>query len=88
VDGRVVILTAEDYTLHELSDVASRVWEFVAEPVSLDEIARRISGEYDVTPERAGRDLVGFIPALLDIGAVVVNPDESEIAETMYRDYA
>lgn len=75
-DGKVVILTTWDYSLHELNEVAGRVWEFVSEPASVSEVAERISREYDVTPERAGKDLVDFLPALLEIGAIALRERE------------
>ncbi len=79
--GKVVILTTADYSLHELNEVASRVWEFVAEPTPVGELAERISSEYDVTAERASEDLVDFLPSLFEIGALTRAEPETESGE-------
>lgn len=79
VDGRVVILTAEDYTVHELNGTASVIWELASAPVAVRDLVARIVSEYDVSEEQALSDVVGFVPQLLATKSLrVVASEESE----------
>jgi hypothetical protein len=63
VGGEMVIISPEDSQVHELNETASLVWKH-GEAESLEEIAGRISAEYEVSLE-AARDDVGELVASL-----------------------
>jgi hypothetical protein len=53
-----------------LSDVAARVWELLAEPMSLDGLLECLESEYAVAPERLRADVTAFVTQLEELRAV------------------
>lgn len=48
VNGEVVALSVERGQCYGMNDVASRVWQLLAEPRSLEEICEALTADYDV----------------------------------------
>lgn len=63
VDGEMVIISPEDSQVHELNETASLIWKH-AESESEEELAERISAEYDVSLEAARADIGELVAAL------------------------
>ncbi len=63
VDGEMVIISPEDSQVHELNETASLIWKH-AESESVEELAERISAEYDVSLEAARADIGELVAAL------------------------
>lgn len=63
--------------IYTLTEVGSRVWTMLRQPVSLDQMAAAICAEYEVTPDVARRDLAEFVDALLSRRLIAV-ADRSE----------
>lgn len=53
-----------------LNEVASAIWEMIDGKTTVGEIAARIIEEYEVGPEQAGADVIGFMEQLVSIKAV------------------
>jgi hypothetical protein len=51
-------------------EVGSRVWELVAQPISLEELCRKLTEEYDVDPSRCRAEIEAFVSQLHDAGLV------------------
>jgi hypothetical protein len=71
VDGEMVIISPEDSQVHELNETASLIWRH-AEGESLEEIAERISAEYEISLEAARADIGELVAALEQKGLVSV----------------
>ncbi len=71
VDGAMVIISPEDSQVHELNETASLIWKH-AEGDSLEEMANRISAEYEVGLETARADLEELLAALQEKQLVFV----------------
>ena len=63
IDGAMVIISPEDSQVHELNEIASLIWKH-AESASLEEMAERVSAEYEVSLEAARADIGELIAAL------------------------
>jgi hypothetical protein len=63
VDGEMVIISPEDSQVHELNETASLIWKH-ADGRSLEEIAERISTEYEVSLEAARADIGELVTTL------------------------
>ena len=63
IDGAMVIISPEDSQVHELNETASLIWKH-AESASLEEMAERVSAEYEVSLEAARADIGELIAAL------------------------
>lgn len=72
-DG-LVLLDVNGGLVLASNPVGARIWELLAQGCDSDEIARRIAAEYDVSIERAGADLAGFVSGLLARGLLTEEP--------------
>jgi hypothetical protein len=77
IDGETVIISPEDSHVHELNETASLVWKH-AEGQTLDQLAQRISAEYEVSRETARADLEELLTALGEKQLVFVAPDSKD----------
>lgn len=64
LEGDVVVLNMKNSTYYELNPVAARVWELLQTQTTIGELRQAIEREYDVTSERALRDISGLISDL------------------------
>lgn len=71
--GEMVIMSALDSTLFSLSEVATVIWQAADGRTPLSEIARRVCGEFDVTPDAAYRDAEAFVDELARHGILRVS---------------
>lgn len=72
VDGCAIIVVIDTQELLELDEVGTYIWEQIAEPQALSQLAERVSTEFDVSAETARIDLEGFLASLTQIGAARV----------------
>jgi hypothetical protein len=70
--GEAAILNIKSGVYYGLDPVGARIWNLMREPRAVAEIQNAITDEYDVEPERAGRDLVGLLEKLLAEGLIEV----------------
>ena len=70
MDGETVMMSIQHGEYLGLNRVASRVWELLAEPSSIDALAARICAEFEVDPVTCAADLRAFTQDLLDNGLV------------------
>lgn len=61
IDGEAFIITPHDSQIHNLTEVATRVWELGGEGLTIGEIVGRILQEYDVDRETAEKDVIAFV---------------------------
>jgi hypothetical protein len=53
-----------------LNDVGSHIWRLLDGPTTVDAIVAAIADEFDVSPDRAERDVVEFLEKLADAGLI------------------
>ena len=70
-DEELVILDLAKGEYFSLDDVGARLWAGLEAGRNVQEIAKEIAAEYDVTPERALSDLVTLGDELLAKGLLV-----------------
>jgi hypothetical protein len=71
-DGWLVLLNPERDSFIGLDSVAKEVWALMESPSSVEEICRRMSEQFDATPEQIEADVVPFLSALHDEGLIRV----------------
>jgi hypothetical protein len=64
IDGVVVIISPQDSVLHELNSTGSFLWKQLDGQRSLEELARLVSQEFEVDPEKALGDVREFLAGL------------------------
>jgi hypothetical protein len=70
VGGEIVALNVDRGQCYGLNEVASRVWELLAEPRSLSAICDALAEEYEVDPTTCGEQVGKLIADLVSEGLV------------------
>jgi hypothetical protein len=70
--GEAIVLTPNDSKIHSFNETGSRIWELLAEELTVGEIAARIRGEFDVSEEQAQTDVIAFLEELAAKGMVTL----------------
>jgi len=48
IKSNTYIVTLSDHKIHQLDDVATRIWELICKKKSVDEIVETLYNEYDI----------------------------------------
>ena len=70
VDGEVIALDVEQGQCYGLNSVATRVWQLLERPASIDEISDTLVGEYDVGEEDCRTQVRQLVDDLVSAGLV------------------
>lgn len=70
VDDELVMFDGESGKYYGLNEVATAIWERLAQPHTVDELVESLTNEFDVAPERCREELETFIPHLLKRGLI------------------
>lgn len=68
--GEAIVLTPQDSKIHSFNETGSRVWELLAEELTVSEIVNQIRGEFEVSEEQAQSDVIAFLEGLEAKGIV------------------
>jgi hypothetical protein len=72
VDDDLVILAKTSSSYVALESIGQRVLELVQAPIRVDDLCRRLSQEFDATPEQIAADIQPFLTDLKAEGIVDV----------------
>ncbi|MGB0712107.1 MAG: lasso peptide biosynthesis PqqD family chaperone [Gammaproteobacteria bacterium] len=70
MDGDTVMMSIERGDYYGLADVASRVWEWLDEPLTCADIVKRVCAEYEVDEAVCSADVRAFMQQMLEHGLV------------------
>ncbi|MGA2383793.1 MAG: PqqD family peptide modification chaperone [Gemmatimonadales bacterium] len=70
--AELVILSLKDGVYYGLEDVGARIWGLLQRPITVSAIRDALVAEYDVEPERCGRDLAALLQDLAARGLIEV----------------
>ncbi len=76
IDGEAVVLTADDSTFRVFNPVGTRIWDLLASPSMVRQIAAQICAEFEVAETQAQRDVVAFLQELAAKGMVTLAPQQ------------
>jgi hypothetical protein len=71
IDGQAVVVVPSRREMHELDETATFLWRELERARSVAELVEAVCGEFDVEPDRAEKDVRGFIVRLEEKGLVV-----------------
>src|SRR5438105_2368645 len=74
VAGQVFMMSLEEGKYFALDASARRIWQLIAQPMSLRSIVSALTDEYDVEPARCEAEVLGFVESLLSRGLIVTEP--------------
>jgi hypothetical protein len=67
----VIMLDMDKGKYLYLNSVATRIWDLLENPVSMDEICSKLMEEYDVDPKRCRSDVNEIVKKMIQSGMVV-----------------
>lgn len=70
LDGEAVVLDTDAGVYFGIDGVGARIWELIARPRRVGEVAATLVAEYDVEPEHCRADLERFLSDLHDQGLI------------------
>lgn len=70
VAGRSLDPSHRSAELFVLNATGERMWEWLAEPKTLRDLARNLIAEYDVAAEVAEADAAAFVESMREVGAI------------------
>jgi len=70
MDGEKVMLSIDLGQYFGVGGVGSRVWELLAEPMTLEQVANVIGSEYEIDEATCRADMAKFIETLAEHGLV------------------
>ena len=71
VEGEALVVLMDQRALHRLNAVGTRVWE-LCDGRRVESIVQTIVSEFEVPPEAAQTDVLGFLRELFDAGALTL----------------
>jgi hypothetical protein len=76
IAGEAVVITPGDSRVHELNPVATLLYEGCSgDGATLDELTLRVTGAFEVMPERARSDAERMLGELVALGLLRAEPD-------------
>jgi len=75
LDGEAILINLATGSYYAIPDVGAFIWQAIEAQCSLEEIAVRVSGHYDVSVEQARTDMLTFAARLMDEGVVATSSD-------------
>lgn len=68
----IVILSLKDGMYYELKEVAARVWSFIQQPCSIQDVVDKLLEEYEVDVEQCEADLIALAEDLFQRGLIEI----------------
>lgn len=71
IGDETAVMSIKRGRYYAVGAVAERIWQILEAPASPREIAERLVGEYDISPEQCAREVDTFLKELVEEGLVV-----------------
>lgn len=68
IDGTAVLVSLDDRLMHELNPVGSHIWQELSQGRTVQELVANVGREFDVSDDRAHRDVEAFLRRLWELG--------------------
>ena len=66
IDGETVMMSIENGEYYGLDTIASRIWELIEKPLTIQELNEQLQNEYDVSPEQCQSDVDKFLGEMVE----------------------
>lgn len=71
IDDEIVMVDIEKGSYFSLNPVATRIWELLEQPLTLDSLCDQLLTEYDVLPEQCRTDVTDHLAEMETLGLVL-----------------
>jgi hypothetical protein len=66
MDGEIVMMSIENSEYYGLDPVASRIWELLEQPATIEQLVEKLLAEYEVDYDTCLKDVIAFSDELLE----------------------
>ena len=66
MNGSAVMMDIMSGKYYNLGEVGGRIWELLEEPLTVAELVRKLTAEYDVSAEQCRADILPFLGKLVE----------------------
>lgn len=66
MDGEIVMMSIENSEYYGLDPVASRIWELLEQPATIEQLVEKLLEEYEVDYDTCLKDVIVFSDELLE----------------------
>ncbi len=73
IDGETVMMSIDSGEYHGLDVIASRIWELIETPVTIDTLVAQIMDEYEVEKEQCQSDVTVFLEKMAEDKLIIVS---------------
>jgi len=71
IDGAAVIVTPDDGMVHRLNETGTWLWIEMSSPLSVEQLAVRMTDEFEVEKDTALADVLEFLETLMSRGIIM-----------------
>ncbi|MGM0883164.1 MAG: lasso peptide biosynthesis PqqD family chaperone [Bacillota bacterium] len=75
MNGEKVMLSIENGKYYNLGQLGGRVWELMASPVTIQDMAKQLVTEYEIEPEECEQQVRRFLQQLASEGLIQVRKE-------------
>ena len=72
LDDELVMMDIEKGKYFALNPVATRIWDLLEQPLSVEELCGSLLDEYDVEPEKCHSEVVKYLDQMEKLGLVLL----------------
>lgn len=70
--GIVYLIDSQGRTARVLNRTASFVWQKTGKPISVGDLIELVTAEFEVSPDRAGKEVLGFVNRYANQGLIML----------------
>jgi hypothetical protein len=73
LDDEIMMMSIKNSEYYGLDNIASRIWELLANPSTLSQIVEKLSEEFEVSEDTCYTDVTEFLKALDEKNLIVIS---------------
>jgi len=73
IEDQIVLLNVDAGKYHGFNDVASKIWQIIEAPASVNQICERLMDEFAISKEQCEAEVLDFLKQLNDTGLIKFN---------------
>lgn len=70
IENQTVLLNVDAGKYHGFNEVASRIWQLIAEPIKVSQLCEVLGEEFEVTNEKCEEEVIRFLTKLNDANLI------------------
>ena len=74
IEGETLVVVPKKRMAHQLNEVGTHVWEYLARPHSLDEIVESVAGEFEADRGRIRAEVEPYLRRMVSLSLVIRKP--------------